>query len=73
MCFILGFGLYVYFNYSNIYNNLLGWTATDAGLLLIPGSITSAFMMPIIGNLIQKGVPQGYMVGLGFVDFLLLS
>jgi DHA2 family multidrug resistance protein len=48
---------------------ILGWTATDAGLLLIPGSLTTAFMMPIIGNLIQKGVPQPYLVALGFLIF----
>jgi DHA2 family multidrug resistance protein len=48
----------------------LGWT-TDAGLLLIPGSITTAFMMPIIGKLIQRGVPQGYMIGVGFLVFFI--
>lgn len=70
MCFILGFGLYGSTLIIPIYTqSILGWTATDAGLLLIPGSITTAFMMPIIGNLIQKGVPQGYMVGVGFVIF----
>ena len=70
MCFIMGFGLYSSTLIIPIYTqSILGWTATDAGLLLIPGSITTAFMMPIIGNLIQKGVPQGYMVGLGFLIF----
>ena len=74
MCFILGFGLYGSTLIIPIYTqSILGWTATDAGLLLIPGSITTAFMMPIIGNLIQKGVPQGYMVGLGFVIFFLFT
>lgn len=70
MCFILGFGLYGSTLIIPIYTqSILGWTATDAGLLLIPGSITTAFMMPIIGNLIQKGVPQTYMVALGFLVF----
>ncbi len=70
MCFILGFGLYGSTLIIPIYTqSILGWSATDAGLLLIPGSITTAFMMPIVGNLIQKGVPQGYMVGLGFMIF----
>lgn len=74
MCFILGFGLYGSTLIIPIYTqSVLGWTATDAGLLLIPGSITTAFMMPIIGNLIQKGVPQGYMVGLGFVIFFFFT
>ena len=70
MCFILGFGLYGSTLVIPIYTqSILGWSATDAGLLLIPGSITTAFMMPIVGNLIQKGVPQGYMVGFGFLIF----
>jgi DHA2 family multidrug resistance protein len=30
-------------------------------------------MMPIVGNLIQKGVPQGYMVGVGFLVFFFFT
>ncbi len=74
MCFILGFGLYGSTLIIPIYTQqILGWTATDAGLLLIPGSITTAFMMPIIGNLIQKGVPQTYMVAVGFLVFFFFT
>lgn len=70
LSFIMGFGLYGSTLIIPIYTqSVLGWTATDAGLLLIPGSITTALMMPIIGNLIQRGVPQGYMVAVGFVIF----
>jgi len=74
MCFILGFGLYGSTLIIPIYTQqILGWTATEAGLLLIPGSITTAFMMPIIGNLIQKGVPQAYMVAVGFLIFFFFT
>ena len=74
MCFILGFGLYGSTLIIPIYTqSILGWTATDAGLLLLPGSIATAFMMPIVGNLIQKGVPQGYMVAAGFVIFFFFT
>ena len=74
MCFILGFGLYGSTLILPIYTqSILGWTALDAGLLLIPGSITTAFMMPIIGKLIQRGVPQGYMVALGFLVFFIFT
>ncbi len=70
MTFILGFGLYGSTLIIPIYTqSILGWTATDAGLLLIPGSIATAIMMPFIGMMIQKGVPQGYMVGVGFLTF----
>ena len=74
MCFILGFGLYGSTLIIPIYTqSILGWTAMDAGLLLIPGSITTAIMMPFVGNMIQKGVPQGYMVGVGFLIFFFFT
>lgn len=74
MSFIMGFGLYGSTLIIPIYTqSILGWTAADAGLLLIPGSITTAFMMPIVGNLIQKGVPQTYMVAVGFLIFFLFT
>jgi len=74
MCFILGFGLYGSTLIIPIYTqSILGWTATDAGLLLIPGSITTAILMPFIGMMIQKGVPQGYMVGVGFLIFFFFT
>ena len=74
MSFILGFGLYGSTLIIPIYTqSVLGWTATDAGLLLIPGSITTAFLMPIVGNMIQKGIPQSYMVAVGFLAFFIFT
>ena len=74
MCFILGFGLYGSTFIVPIYTqSVLGWTALDTGLLLIPSSLTTAFMMPIIGKLIQKGVPQTYMVAIGFLVFFFFT
>ncbi|GLB52113.1 MFS transporter [Neptunitalea chrysea] len=74
MTFILGFGLYGSTFIIPIYTqSILGWTATDAGLLLIPSSITTGLMMPIIGKLLQKGVPQKYLVIGGFTTFFLYS
>ncbi|WP_417357167.1 DHA2 family efflux MFS transporter permease subunit [Flavobacterium sp.] len=74
MCFILGFGLYGSTFIVPIYTqSVLGWTALETGLLLIPSSLTTAFMMPIIGRLIQKGVPQTYMVALGFLIFFFFT
>lgn len=70
MCFMLGFGLYGSTFIIPIYTQqILGWTALEAGLLLIPSSLTTAFMMPIIGQLIQRGVKQTYMVAIGFFIF----
>jgi len=70
MCFILGFGLYGSTFVIPIYTqSILGWPALDAGMLLIPSSLMTAFMMPFIGKMIQNGVPQTYMVATGFMVF----
>ncbi len=70
MGFILGFGLYGSTFIVPIYTqSILKWSATDAGLLLIPSSITTGFMMPIVGKLLQRGVSQKYLVSLGFFIF----
>lgn len=74
MCFMLGFGLYGSTFIIPLYTQqILGWTALDAGLLLIPSSLMTAFMMPIIGQLIQRGVKQTYMVAIGFLIFFLFT
>ena len=72
MTFIMGFGIYGTTFIIPIYTQaILGWTATDAGLLLIPSSITIAFMMPIIGKMLERGVSQKYMVATGFSLFFI--
>ncbi len=74
MCFILGFGLYGSTFIIPLYTqSILGWTATQAGMLLIPSSLMTAFMMPIIGRLIQRGIPQAYMVAVGFLIFFFFA
>ncbi|RXG15664.1 DHA2 family multidrug resistance protein [Leeuwenhoekiella aestuarii] len=74
MTFILGFGLYGSTFVIPIYTqSILGWTATDAGLLLIPSSITTGLMMPIIGKLLERGIPAKYLVAGGFIGFFLYS
>lgn len=74
MSFIMGFGLYGSTFIVPIYTqSILGWTATDAGLLLVPSSITVAILMPFIGKMIQKGVPQTYLVALGFLMFFVFT
>src|SRR5437762_14241118 len=35
----------------------------------MPAAIMTAFMMPIIGRLLQKGVPQQYLVAAGMLLF----
>ncbi|MFY0256125.1 DHA2 family efflux MFS transporter permease subunit [Chitinophaga sp. 30R24] len=74
LSFIMGFGLYgSTFVVPQYTQGLLGWTATQSGLLMIPASLTTAFMMPIIGKMLEKGIPQQYMVAAGMFLFFVYS
>src|SRR5207302_9887205 len=70
--FILGFGLYSsLFIFPVFAQNLLGFTAMQTGLILLPGGIATAIMMPIVGKLLQRRVPPQLMNAIGFVSFFL--
>ncbi len=74
LSFIMGFGLYGSTFIIPLYTqSVLGWTAQQAGMLMVPAALTTAFMMPIIGNLLQKGVKQQYLVALGMIGFALFT
>jgi MFS transporter, DHA2 family, multidrug resistance protein len=74
LSFILGFGLYGSTFIIPLYTQAtLGWTAQQSGMLMIPATITTAFMMPIIGQLLQRGVKQQYLVALGMLLFFIYS
>lgn len=72
MSFLLGFGLYGSTFIIPLYTqSTLGWTAEQAGMLLIPSGVATAFMMPVIGQLLQRGVKQQYLVAGGLITFFL--
>ena len=74
LSFIMGFGLYGSTFIIPLYTqSILGWTAQQAGMLMVPAALTTAFMMPIIGNLLQKGVPQQYLVAAGMLLFSIFT
>ncbi len=74
LSFIMGFGLYGSTFIIPLYTQAtLGWTAQQSGMLMIPAALTTAFMMPIIGQLLQKGVKQQYLVALGMLLFFVYS
>lgn len=74
LSFILGFGLYGSTFIIPLYTQAtLGWTAQQSGALLIPAALTTAFLMPVIGRLLQKGVPQQYLVAGGMFLFFVYS
>lgn len=67
LSFVLGFGLFSsVFVIPVFVQRILGFTATQTGMMFIPGALTSGLMMPIIGGLLQKGVPQKFLIMIGF-------
>jgi DHA2 family multidrug resistance protein len=73
--FVLGFGLYGTTLIIPIFcQNLLGFTAMQTGLVMLPGSLATAVMMPIVGVLLKKNLvhPAVY-AGLGLILFFLFS
>ena len=70
LSFVLGFGLYGTTFIIPLYTQSnLGWTAQQAGMLLIPASITTAFLMPVMGKLLTKGLSTQYLVSAGMFLF----
>lgn len=70
--FILGFGLYSsIFIFPVFVQNILGFTATQTGLILLPGGLATSFMMPVIGKLLQRRFPPQVLNALGFFLFFL--
>lgn len=70
LSFLMGFGLYGSTFIIPLYTqSTLGWTATQSGMLMIPASLMTAFMMPLIGKLLEKGIPQPWLVSGGMFMF----
>jgi MFS transporter, DHA2 family, multidrug resistance protein len=74
LSFILGFGLYGSTFVIPLYTqSTLGWTAEQSGALMVPAALTTAFMMPIIGQMLQRGAKQQVLVSIGMLIFFLYS
>ena len=74
LSFILGFGLYGSTFIIPLYTQAtLGWTATQSGMLMVPAAVVTAMMMPIVGQLLQRGVKQQYLVAVGMIFFFVYS
>ncbi len=70
LSFILGFGLFgSVFIYPVFTQQILGYTATQTGELLIPGALLGGMMMPVVGALISKGISPKILVPIGFAVF----
>jgi len=74
LSFVQGFGLFGSTFIIPLYTQtILGWDATQSGLLMIPSTLMVAFMMPIVGQMIQRGVSQKYMIAMGMIVFFIYS
>lgn len=68
--FILGFGLYGSTFIIPLYTQtILGWTPTQAGLLLMPASLITGATMPIVGRLMNSKIPKQAMIMFGMMMF----
>lgn len=64
---VVGMGLYgAMFSVPIFAQSILRLTSQQTGMLLLPGAITSAFMMPIAGKLLQKFDPR-HLLAIGSV------
>jgi len=68
--FVAGFGLFTsVFVYPVLAQRVLGFTAYETGLSLLPPTLLAVVMMPIIGKTMSKGVPAVPFVVVGFILF----
>ncbi|MCW3465775.1 DHA2 family efflux MFS transporter permease subunit [Chitinophaga nivalis] len=68
--FVFGIGLYgSVFIFPQYCQTLLGFSAEQTGLLLLPGQLFTISLMPIVGKVLKKGVPPQLFVIAGFLCF----
>ncbi|OKS86000.1 DHA2 family efflux MFS transporter permease subunit [Mucilaginibacter polytrichastri] len=72
--FVLGLGLYgSQFVFPVFAQGLLGFSAQQTGLILLPGGIFTIVMMPFVGVMLNKGVPAQFMATVGMLLFFVFS
>jgi DHA2 family multidrug resistance protein len=70
LSFIIGFGLFGTTFVVPLYTQgLLGWSAFQSGLLLLPGTIFVAFVVAFVSKLLQRGVSSKYLLVCGMITF----
>lgn len=74
LTFVLGFALFgSVFAFPVLMESVLGFTAQQTGEMFIPGALCSGLMMPVVGILLQRGVPQKFLVSFGFIMFFIFT
>ncbi|HEY9048335.1 MAG TPA: DHA2 family efflux MFS transporter permease subunit [Ohtaekwangia sp.] len=71
LTFVTGIGMFTSIYLTPILTQrFLGFSPTQAGLILLPGSIIAVVALIFTGKLLQKGVPSALIVLLGFLCFI---
>src|SRR6187551_1771528 len=72
LSFVLGFGLFGSTFIIPLYTQtIMGWTAFQAGMLMIPSTIFTAIMMPVVGKLMERGTPMRLLISIGMIIFFI--
>ncbi len=67
MTFILGFGLFsAVFVFPLYAQRLIGYSAFQTGVMLLPGTLMAAMISPFLGRMLQGGLRPQYLIILGF-------
>lgn len=67
MTFVLGFGLFsAIYVFPLFAQRILGYTAYQTGLMIMPGVLLGAGISPFLGKMMQRGLRPQYLVILGF-------
>jgi DHA2 family multidrug resistance protein len=67
MTFVLGFGLFsAIYVFPLLSQRILGYTAFQTGLMIMPGVLMGAAISPFLGKMMQKGLRPQWLVIAGF-------
>jgi DHA2 family multidrug resistance protein len=74
LSFVLGFGLFGSTFIIPLYTQtIMGWTAFQAGMLMIPSTVFTAIMMPFVGKMMERGTSFRLLITSGMVIFFIYS
>jgi DHA2 family multidrug resistance protein len=71
---VLGFGLFGSTFIIPLYTQtIMGWTALQAGMLMIPSTVFTAIMMPFVGKMMERGFSFRILITSGMIIFFIYS
>jgi DHA2 family multidrug resistance protein len=74
LSFVLGFGLFGSTFIIPLYTQtIMGWTALQAGMLMIPSTVFTAIMMPFVGKMMERGISFRMLITSGMIIFFIYS